>query len=76
MAVQDPMKQAKTIILSNPVGAVVGAGATYLGLKKYSSVSKWWMIIGISLVGGVAGAYAQRMMKAKSGSQKSVKSIK
>ena len=71
MSIVDPGKTAFAVVKSNYIGAVAGAGATYFGLKKYSSVSKWWMIVGISLTGALAGAYAQKMIKAKSGSNKS-----
>tara|TARA_R110002153_G_scaffold138386_1_gene288965 strand:- start:426 stop:659 length:234 start_codon:yes stop_codon:yes gene_type:complete len=76
MSVVDPYKTAMSVITSNPIGAVAGAGATFFGVKKYAKVSKWWMLIGLSALGAVGGAYAQKMISAKSGSNKSTKETK
>jgi len=71
MAIMDPGKSAIAVVKTNVVGAVVGVGVTYLGIKKFTSIRKWWMVIGLSVLGGYAGAYAQKSISAKSGSKKS-----
>tara|TARA_R100000908_G_C3641055_1_gene77280 strand:+ start:160 stop:393 length:234 start_codon:yes stop_codon:yes gene_type:complete len=71
MAVMDPGKTAISLVKTNYIGAVAGAGISYYAIKKKTSITKMWMVVGLSLLGGVAGAYAQSMIKSKGGSLKS-----
>jgi hypothetical protein len=48
----------------------VGAVATYWAVGKYANVSKMWVRISLAVVGGVAGAYAQSAISAKSSTPK------
>lgn len=59
------IKQSVAKVKNNPIGAIVGAGVTFFAMKKYSPVKKIWVIGLVSVIGGVAGAYAQSAIKAK-----------
>tara|TARA_R110000751_G_scaffold283729_2_gene387145 strand:+ start:495 stop:728 length:234 start_codon:yes stop_codon:yes gene_type:complete len=76
MAALDPGKQAVAIMKNNYIGALLGVGATYMYVTKKTSITKMYMIVGISLLGGVAGGYAQSMLGSKSGSIKSSQEAK
>ncbi len=76
MAAMDTGKTALALVKTNAIGAVAGAGVTYYAIKKKTSISKMWMVVGISLLGGVAGAYAQSKLRSKSGSLKSSEEAK
>lgn len=52
---------------SNPLGALVGVGAGYYVAKKIIKTDKTWMLVVVSVLGGVAGAMAQAKWKAKKG---------
>jgi outer membrane lipoprotein SlyB len=52
---------------SNPIGALAGVGAGYLVAKKLIKTDKMWMVVVVSVLGGVAGAMVQAKMKAKKG---------
>lgn len=55
---------------SNPIGAVAGAGVSFMATKKY--VSKKWWALGLSvLAGAVIGANVQSAVSAKIGAKKS-----
>lgn len=56
-----------TTVKSNIVGFIAGAGLTYWAMKKYTS-QKTMVTVVAALVGGIAGANAQSMISAKSGS--------
>lgn len=61
------MKEQIKKITSNPIGAVVGAGAFYFGAKKFAKVENTWALVGLAVVGGVVGAMVQAKIKAKQG---------
>lgn len=61
------MKEQVKKITSNPIGALVGAGAMYFGVKKFAKVENKYVLIGLAVVGGVVGAMIQAKMKAKAG---------
>lgn len=54
-------------VKSNAVGFLAGAALTYWAMKKYTS-QKTMVTVLVALVGGVAGANAQSMISAKTGS--------
>ncbi len=54
-------------VKSNPMGLVLGAGAGFLVAKKLVKTEKMWVLVAITLAGGIAGALAQSHMKAKKG---------
>lgn len=66
------MKEQVKKIASNPIGALVGAGAVYFGVKKFANVENKWVLIGLTIVGGVVGAMVQSKMKAKAGAPTAV----
>jgi di/tricarboxylate transporter len=50
------VKNTTAKIKANPISSLVGVvGAFYLA-KKYMPNSKWYVIGGVALVGGIAGA--------------------
>lgn len=52
---------------SNPLGAVVGAGAGYLAATKLIKTEKLWLKIVSAIAGAVVGAVIQAKIKAKKG---------
>lgn len=52
-------------ITSSPIGAIVGGAALYFGAKKFLKVENRCALIGLALVGVVAGAMAQSKIKSK-----------
>jgi outer membrane lipoprotein SlyB len=69
------LKTATNKVKTNVIGAIAGAGITYWGVKKYTGVSKTWMVLGLSVLGAVAGAYAQSAIQAKT-SKPTAKTVK
>lgn len=61
------MKEQLTKITSNPIGAIAGAVAGFLAAKKLGKVENKWMLIGATIVAGVAGALVQAKIKARKG---------
>jgi F0F1-type ATP synthase assembly protein I len=49
-------------VTSNAIGSVVGGVATYYIAKKHFHVEKTWMLVGLSIVGIIAGATAQSVI--------------
>ena len=64
------LKKSVAKVQNNLIGAAAGAVATYWAVGKYANVSKTWMRISLAIVGGVAGAYAQSAISAKSSTPK------
>lgn len=64
------LNKATAKVKGNVVGAIVGAGATYWAVGKYANVSKMWVRLGLAVLGGVAGAYAQSAITAKKSAPK------
>jgi hypothetical protein len=60
------LKNSISKIQNNLVGTAAGAVATYWAVGKYANVSNTWVRIGLTVLGGVAGAYAQSAISAKS----------
>ena len=52
-------------VQNNLIGTAAGAVVTYWALGKYANVSKTWLRLTLTVVGGVAGAYAQSAITAK-----------
>lgn len=52
-------------ITASPIGALVGGAALYLGAKKFMKVENKYALVGLALVGVIAGAMAQSKMKSK-----------
>jgi|APGre2960657404_1045060.scaffolds.fasta_scaffold00147_43 hypothetical protein len=52
-------------ITNNPVGSIGGAILTYWMFKKFSSINNKYLLIGLTVVGAIAGASIQSDMKAK-----------
>lgn len=69
------LKTATSKVKANVIGTIAGAGLTYLAVKKYTGVSKTWMVLGLAVLGGVAGAYAQSAIQAKT-SKPTAKTVK
>tara|TARA_R110001592_G_scaffold53126_2_gene163025 strand:+ start:970 stop:1206 length:237 start_codon:yes stop_codon:yes gene_type:complete len=65
MAVFDPGKMGKAIILTNKVGAVAGGIAGFLLIQKYSIQSSTIKKALAVIAGVVAGGYAQNALKTK-----------
>jgi glycopeptide antibiotics resistance protein len=59
------LKSAANKVQTNVIGAILGAGATYFAVKKYSSISKTYIVVSLAVLGGVVGAYAQGAITAK-----------
>ena len=49
----------------NPIGAIVGGVALYFGAKKLMKVENKYALIGLTLVGVIAGAMTQAKLKSK-----------
>lgn len=64
------LKTTTDKIKANVIGTIAGAGITYFAVKKYTGVSKTWAVLGLAVLGGVAGAYAQSAIKAKKSTPK------
>jgi uncharacterized protein YcfJ len=62
------MKEQLAKLTGNPIGAVAGGVVGYFAAKKM--VEKTWALVAVTALGVVAGAYAQSMLKAKSGAPK------
>lgn len=71
MAILDSGKTLMATAKTNAVGAVVGAVGTYFAIKKFRPISNRYLMIGVVVAGAFAGAYAQKMIKAKKGLNKS-----
>lgn len=57
-------------IQNNLIGTAAGAVVTYWAVGKYAGVSKTWVRLTLTVLGGVAGAYAQSAISAKSSTPK------
>jgi hypothetical protein len=64
------LKNSITKVQNNLVGTAAGAVVTYWAVGKYASNYKTWVRIGLVVLGGVAGAYAQSAISAKSSTPK------
>ena len=61
----ETIKSSVSTIKSNFIGAAVGAGVGYYASKKFGKVENKWALIGLTIVGAVAGAMAQAKFAAK-----------
>jgi outer membrane lipoprotein SlyB len=59
------LKTATNKVKANVIGTIAGAGITYFAVKKYTGISKTYLVVAIAVLGGVAGAYAQSAIQAK-----------
>jgi hypothetical protein len=59
------LKTATNKVKANVIGTIAGAGLTYFAVKKYTGISKMYLVVGLAVLGGVAGAYAQSAIQAK-----------
>jgi outer membrane lipoprotein SlyB len=64
------LKTATDKVKANVIGTIAGAGLTYFAVKKYTGISKTYMVVALAVLGGVAGAYAQSSIKAKKSTPK------
>ena len=64
------LKTATDKVKANVIGTIAGAGLTYFAVKKYTGISKTWQLVGLAVLGGLAGAYAQSAIQAKSSTPK------
>ena len=63
-------KKAIAKVQNNLVGTASGAVVTYWAVGKYANVSKMWLRLTLTALGGVAGAYAQSAVAAKKSAPK------
>lgn len=59
------IKSTLKMPMSNPVGFLVGGAAVYFAAKKFMKIENKYAIIGLAIVGGIAGAMVQSKMKSK-----------
>lgn len=59
------VKEQVAKVTGNPVGAIGGGVVAFLAAKKLGKVNNKWALVGITLVGVVAGALIQAKIKAK-----------
>jgi outer membrane lipoprotein SlyB len=64
------LKTATDKVKANVIGTIAGAGLTYFAVKKYTGISKMYLVVGLAVLGGVAGAYAQSAIQAKKSTPK------
>ena len=64
------LKNSTDKVKGNLLGAAAGGVLVWWASKKYMGVEKMWLRAGLTLVGAVAGAYAQSMVKAKASAPK------
>jgi len=50
------VKNTTAKIKANPISSVVGVVAGFYLAKKFMPTSKWYVLGGVALVGGIAGA--------------------
>lgn len=73
MLINNPKKRKimKTVqnttakIKANPISSLVGVVAGFYLAKKFMPTSKWYVVGGIALVGGIAGAMISSTIAAK-----------
>ena len=61
------MKDTVAKLKNNPMGLILGAGAGFLVAKQLVKTEKMWVLVAVTVAGGVAGAMVQANMKAKKG---------
>jgi|694.fasta_scaffold29124_11 hypothetical protein len=44
-------------VKSNPIASILGAGLTFVAVKKYTSINQTWKVVALTVLGGVASAY-------------------
>lgn len=59
------LKTSTDKVKGNLLGAAAGGVLVWWASKKYMGVEKMWLRAGLTLVGAVAGAYAQSAIKAQ-----------
>lgn len=59
------MKDQLKKVTNNPIGAIAGGVAVFYGAKKFANVENKFVLIGLALVGAVAGAMIQAKIKDK-----------
>lgn len=64
------LKTTTDKIKANVIGTIAGAGLAYFAIKKYTGISKTYLLVGLAVLGGVAGAYAQSAIVAKKSTPK------
>lgn len=50
------VKNTTAKIKANPISSLVGVVAGFYLAKKYMPTSKWYVLGGVAIVGGIAGA--------------------
>jgi hypothetical protein len=51
--------------MANPIGAIAGGVAAYMGAKKLLKLENKWAVWGLAIAGVVVGATVQAKMKSK-----------
>jgi hypothetical protein len=51
------LKTAVNKVKSNPIASILGAGLTFVAVKKYTSIKETWKVVTLTILGGVASAY-------------------
>ena len=57
-------------IKNNPIGAVAGAAAMFFGAKKYAKIQNNYVLVGLAIVGAIAGANASFYFKTRANAPK------
>lgn len=57
------LKTAVSKVQTNPIASILGAGVTYLAVKKYTSITATWKVVALTVLGGVASAYLDSNVK-------------
>jgi len=60
------LKNITSKVKNNYIGTLAGAGLTFWAAKKYAGISGTWKLVGLAVLGGIAGAYVQGGISAKS----------
>lgn len=64
------IKDVTTKVKNNYIGTIAGAGLTWWAAKKYAGITGTWKLVGLTVLGAVAGAYIQGGISAKSSTPK------
>lgn len=70
------IKNTTAKIKANPVSSAVGVVAGFYLAKKFMPTSKWYVLGGLALVGGIAGALISSQIASKRSSNKTQTMLK
>ena len=60
------IKEMGSNLMHTPIGTIGGGVAAYFAAKKFGKVENKWMLIGIAVVGAIAGSIIEYKVRAKS----------